>query len=70
MAAKETYAARLNLTFDMGLDDDGKTMTRRTGYPCKIDAEVDALHAVGAAFSTLTDNPIINVSLTENSNIF
>ncbi|WP_240373971.1 hypothetical protein [Bacillus piscicola] len=66
MATKETYAARLNLTFDMGLDDDGKTMTRRSGYPCKI----DALHAVGAAFSTLTDNPIINVSLTENSNIF
>ncbi|SFE59425.1 Protein of unknown function [Alteribacillus iranensis] len=67
MAEKQLIRSRLSLVYNIGEDEDGRTITQRSGYETKTDANADALHAVGVALASLSEFPVIELSLAETS---
>lgn len=68
MATKSPSTARLSLIL-LEENEFGESSTRRSGYPVKIDAEVDALYDVAIALSSLSSAPLADIHLTEESSL-
>lgn len=69
MAVKELIRARMSLIYNLGEDNEGEIITQRIGYDTKTDAEVDSLNAVALAMASLSEYPLIELSLAETSSI-
>ncbi|MCM3715478.1 hypothetical protein M3202_15520 [Alkalihalobacillus oceani] len=68
MASKNPSTARLSLLL-LEENEFGETSIRRSGYPVKIDAEVDALYDISIALSSLSSAPLVDIHLTEESSL-
>ncbi|MCM3762419.1 hypothetical protein M3212_16725 [Alkalihalobacillus oceani] len=68
MATKNLMQARLSL-IHLEEDQFGETRQRRSGYPVKIDADVNALYDVSIALSSLSSASLVGITLSEESTL-
>ncbi|MGI6570027.1 MAG: DUF1659 domain-containing protein [Caldicoprobacterales bacterium] len=60
----------LQLTYDMGTDDDGKKLVRRRSYSnVKVDAADQDLFDVAAAISGLQTYPMSQIQVTDRKHL-
>lgn len=70
MATKSIISSRLTLNLIIGVNDTtGANIIRRSSYDLKTDADVDQVHTVGMALSSLSELPLLELTVQDTNEL-